>query len=347
MAIVWGDVINNLQVGVEVVTETPSINVLNVIGNFYVNVTTGYYNDNQHLTVSGSRAGEWDYYLSSGTAYPLFIGSVRIDSQWQTPSGGPTYQFYGRITGVYTGIEPEVNYYWTLPPQTVYAPTITATSVSNITTSSVTINQNGVNANGSAIDAIQVQVSTSSSFATVQHDLTGATYSPSITGLTRGTQYYARSRVHNALGWSAWTAGVGFRTLATVPAAPAAPALSSTTPTTLVATWVAPDNGGSAITGYDLQYARDAAFTVGVITLAGVSSPRTITGLTSATRYWVRVRAKNVVGVSGWSSAATVTTRPGIHVRVAGTWRTAIPWVRVAGTWRQARAWVRVAGTWR
>lgn len=345
MAIYWGTVINNLQVGVEVVTETPSINVLNVIGNFYVNVTTGYYNDKQHLTVAGSRVGEWDYVLSSGTAYPLFIGSVRIDSQWQTPAGGPTYQFYGRITGVYTGIEPEVNYFWALPPQTVYAPTISTTSVSNITTSSVTVNQNGVNANGSAIDAIQVQVSRSSSFATVQHDLTGATYSPSITGLTRGTQYYARSRVHNALGWSAWTAGVGFRTLATVPAAPAAPALSSTTPTTLVATWVAPDTGGSPVTGYNLRYATNSSFT-GATTMAA-SSPKTLTGLAPATTYYVQVQAVNAVGVSAWSPAASVTTRPGIHVRINGVWRTAIPWVRVNGVWKQARAWTRVAGTWR
>lgn len=53
------------------------------------------------------------------------------------------------------------------------------------------------------------------------------------------------------------------------------------------------DDGGSGITGYTLQRADDAGFSVNVATIAVTGGSNTVTGLTSGKKYFWRATAKN------------------------------------------------------
>ncbi len=70
--------------------------------------------------------------------------------------------------------------------------------------------------------------------------------------------------------------------------------------------WAAAASGGTP-TGYDLRY--KAAGGDNWTTVANVSSPYTLDGLTPNTVYKVKVRAKNSAGASGWSDKGKDTTQ--------------------------------------
>ena len=95
-----------------------------------------------------------------------------------------------------------------------------------------------------------------------------------------------------------------------MPSAPAAPVLEARN-AALAVSWTAPaDNGGSAITDYDLRYREkpasgDPAWTELDDTTASTATTATITGLTSGTEYEVQVRAQNAIGEGPWSPTAT------------------------------------------
>ncbi len=92
---------------------------------------------------------------------------------------------------------------------------------------------------------------------------------------------------------------------AAVPAAPAAPTLT-VGDTQLTATWTTPNNnGGSPITGYELQYKVSTATSWTLITSGITGASHTITELTNGTSYDVRVRAVNGAGNGQWSTPTT------------------------------------------
>ncbi|WP_446830451.1 fibronectin type III domain-containing protein [Candidatus Foliamicus sp.] len=99
---------------------------------------------------------------------------------------------------------------------------------------------------------------------------------------------------------------------ATVPSAPAAPTLEAGDQRIAV-TWSAPaDDGGSAITGYTVQWkAGDGAWPepgpMDSVELGASSTSFNIDGLSNGTTYEVRVLASNAVGDGAWSDAARAT----------------------------------------
>ncbi|MGI9256995.1 MAG: BspA family leucine-rich repeat surface protein, partial [Salinispira sp.] len=135
-----------------------------------------------------------------------------------------------------------------------------------------------------------------------------------ITGLTNGTEYEVRVYAVNAIG----TGNPATDTATTPigpPSMPNAPRLT-VGDTQLTATWTAPNDGGSAITSYDVQYSSDSGtnWTLVADPIAGTAASYTITGLTNdGTSYDVQVRAKNAVledagngaGIGDWSASAT------------------------------------------
>ena len=98
------------------------------------------------------------------------------------------------------------------------------------------------------------------------------------------------------------------------PNRPAAPAVTLTPASgQITATWAAPANGGSEITGYDVEW-KTAAQTWAEAATAGQSDTAAadatgheITGLTNDTAYTVRVRAGNAAGDGPWSAEASET----------------------------------------
>jgi predicted phage tail protein len=132
------------------------------------------------------------------------------------------------------------------------------------------------------------------------------------TGLVTGTRYWYRVRAYNSVGNSAYSGVAGATTLQ-LPAAPSNMAATAVSPSAVDVTWT--DNSSNE-TSFRLERAPDAAGAPGTYTLvatlgADVTSYR-VTGLTSARRYWFRVRAQNSVGNSAFAAATSATTLPPI-----------------------------------
>ena len=132
---------------------------------------------------------------------------------------------------------------------------------------------------------------------------------------TNGVEYDVQVRAVNAAGDGLWSATISGapRTM------PAAPTIASVTPDdeTLTIAWSpSADDGGSAITSYDVRYIRsdapdkaDANWTVRVDIEISGSQPYALAGLTNGVRYDVGLRAVNAAGDGPWSTISTDTPR--------------------------------------
>ena len=131
--------------------------------------------------------------------------------------------------------------------------------------------------------------------------------------LTPSKSYQVQVRATNAEGMGGWSAaGTATTPAATTPDAPAAPAVLGTpgSETSLDVSWDAPYDGGSTITGYDIQYRTAAAGGAAAGSWtdhphSGTGRTATIGSLTMGTRYEVQVRATNGRGTGGWSASGS------------------------------------------
>ncbi len=147
------------------------------------------------------------------------------------------------------------------------------------------------------------------------------------TGLTPETTYTYRLRAANSIGDAAWSNEAPETT-----PAPGAPEPVSDLSATWDATnggtdidlsWTAPNNNGSAITGYRLER-KAGTGNYGLVssTISATSTTYTDTGLTPATQYTYRIRARNSVGNAAWSnesSAMTGTAAPAAVSNLSAT----------------------------
>ncbi len=129
-----------------------------------------------------------------------------------------------------------------------------------------------------------------------------------ITGLTNGSSYEVQVRARNSAGTGGWSDSALASPVA-VPHAPNAPGLTPEN-SQLTVYWTAPtSDGGSAITGYELQYRQYSSdggttWSDPPIEVAAPATKTIITGLSNGSSYEVQVRAINAQGAGGWSDSA-------------------------------------------
>ena len=214
------------------------------------------------------------------------------------------------------------------------APTITAATAGN---ASATVTWTAPAASGgSAITSYQIVATPTGPGAVITRTGIGAAVrTATITGLTNGTTYTLQVRAVNAVGLGALSAPSSAVTPVTVPGTPTAVSATRGN-TTADVTWVAPaSDGGSAITGYNLQV-RIGATVVRTINLLTTATSTTVTGLNNGTAYNFRVQAVNAVGtgpLSAASAAVTPATLPGAPQIGAATSGGAGGAVNATATW--------------
>src|SRR5262249_54035796 len=154
---------------------------------------------------------------------------------------------------------------------------------------------------------------------------TSTTAACTATGLTNGTTYFFRVAATNAIGTGSYSAVSSGATPIGGPGAPTG--VTGTAGNAQVAlAWTAPtSNGGSAITGYQVQVATSTAGPFSNAAGCGTASPTpscTATGLTNGTTYFFKVAATNANGTGSYSAASSGVTPaglPGAPTGVTGT----------------------------
>lgn len=141
-----------------------------------------------------------------------------------------------------------------------------------------------------------------------------------ISGLVNGTPYTVRVAAVNAVGQGPYVTS-GSTTPSTTPDAPAAPSVVSNGSGSVTVTWVAPADGGAAITSYLVE--RSAAPYLSWDTVGTLSAPTLITPavVTNGTAYKFRVTAENLNGfgpASAWSTPFTNTVVPEAVTALSG-----------------------------
>ena len=173
--------------------------------------------------------------------------------------------------------------------------------------------------------------------------------SASFTG-TRGSSYTFGGRM-DQLPYSGLSASVSttVKIPTGLPTAPGRPSATNITTVGVSISWVAPSsNGGSSVTGYQLQRYKGSSAS-GTPEATGTYTSRAVTysSLTPGTQYTFRVRARNANGYGPYSTIRTIRTKNAVWVRVSGVWKQAVPYVKHNGTWKEATAMVRHNGSWR
>ncbi len=162
----------------------------------------------------------------------------------------------------------------------------------------------------SGATSYKLQVGTDSTFAggIIVNDSTLTDTSRAVTGLTFSTKHFWRVAAKSAGGTSAWSSLRRFTTLA----APAAPALLSPAdgvlgqPFSLSLLWQTSASAAS----YTVEVGTDSAFAGGIIFSDSTFTDTTasLSGLSIGTKYFWRVRGKNVAGVGTWAGPWDFTT---------------------------------------
>ncbi|MFI5496817.1 fibronectin type III domain-containing protein [Actinoplanes sp. NPDC051859] len=162
---------------------------------------------------------------------------------------------------------------------------------------------------GSTITRYEVSTDNGVNWATIATSAgNGGTRTATVTGLTNTTTYQVKVRAVNSVGDGAASTA---SSVTPAPVAPGAPTGLTALPgdTTATVTFTPPvDNGGSAITDYQVSTDNGVNWTTVQTTAFGSTQRRTtVTSLTNNQLYQVRVRAVNGVGPGTQSAAATVT----------------------------------------
>ncbi len=258
---------------------------------------------------SATGATDYDLDVATDSGFGSIIGSytnISLTSKSVTGLGAGTTYYYRVRSLNSSGTSSNSNSISTI---TVPADP-TATAASSITQSSFTANWNSATG---ATD-YDLDVATDSGFGSIIGSYTNISLtSKSVTGLGAGTTYYYRVRSLNSSGTSSNSNSIS---TITVPTDPIATAASSITQSGFIANW----NSVTGATDYDLDVATDSGFgsIIGLYTNISLTS-KSVTGLTSGTTYYYRVRSNNASGTSSNSNSISTITIPADPIAIAAS----------------------------
>jgi subtilisin family serine protease len=183
----------------------------------------------------------------------------------------------------------------------------------------ITLVWSAPNNGGSAITGYKIErespVGAGFSIIVTNTGSTLTTYSD--TGLTDNTQYNYRVSAINAIGTGTASASANTTTLIiqTIPSPVTGFTATAISTSQINLSWSAPNNGGSAITDYLIQYklSTDASYTTFADNVSG-STGGTVTGLANGLSYDFIVSAVNGIGTGPASNVATATTFSAIPI---------------------------------
>jgi hypothetical protein len=242
---------------------------------------------------------------NSGPWVPATIDPATAAQTTQTATGltnGTPYSFrVAAVNGVGIGLpsDPSAS---VIPATVPGAPTgITADRGNGQATVSWGV---PLSTGGSAITGYVLQYSPTGATTTTTLTVGPGISSETVTGLTNGTEYTFEVRAVNDVGAGAPASSAVIP--ATLPDAPTGvTAIGGTAEATVE--WGDPlSDGGSQVTGYELQYSDDGGSTWAPEAPLTATSPQTVTGLADGIEYTFRVRAVNAVGSGPWAASNTV-----------------------------------------
>ncbi|MBU6144463.1 MAG: fibronectin type III domain-containing protein, partial [Acidobacteria bacterium] len=147
-----------------------------------------------------------------------------------------------------------------------------------------------------------------SSWTLIQKEISPAR-SISVADLKPATKYSFRVRAVNSKGMSKVSPILSIATSPTVPGIPTGLAVKSQTASATVLSWTAPNNGGSRLTDYMIEFSLDEGQSWQVLTKGLWTIPiYKLVNLKPKTSYLFRVSAKNSVGLGAVSQNIAVVT---------------------------------------
>jgi pectin methylesterase-like acyl-CoA thioesterase len=290
---------------------------LSDFGSTTVNATSS----EQSYTVSGTDLIS-DLVMTAPANFEISTtsGSGFNSSITLTPSGGSiaTTNVYVRFAPLSTGIKSGNITHTSTAASTqnvaasgigVNIPTLNTPTVSAVTINSATLGGTIVSDNGSTVTAsgVAYAVSINPTSPTVETSpLVGSgALTVDVTGLSSNTLYHYRAYAANAVG-TGYASDTAFTTFSNAPTANAATAIGAAG---FTANWNAVS--GSEAVSYRFDVSADSgfgSFVTGYENLTVAGTTQAVTGLSSLTAYYYRVRAVNAAGTSDNSAIITVVT---------------------------------------
>jgi phosphodiesterase/alkaline phosphatase D-like protein len=277
---------------------------------------------------------------NASTGATTYILAVATDSIFRLPVPGYNNLNVGNVlTQNVTGLTPSTTYYYRLRASnaggtsansnSIVVTTLVPIPLAPVATPASNVGQTFFTANwdtSAGATSYFLDVATDTNFISIVAGYgnlnAGNVQSAGIVGLSGGTKYFYRVRGDNAGGTSGNSNTVSVTTVVATPPSPVATPGTNVTQTSFTANW----NGSAGATAYFLDLATDTNFTAILPAYnnmnVGNVLAQNVTGLTAGTKYFYRVRGRNVGGTSGNSnivSVRTVVATPAAPVATGGT----------------------------
>jgi hypothetical protein len=349
VATTYGPVEQHEAVGINFVVTAETDTSITYEIRYYAQCVEWGFADNQTMTFTGAYASSQDFYFNVPGPSTTVSQLVRTVTHTRTKvyGGGPSYTYTAGVTGQYLGGTPSHSRTFTVPARPASVPDQTPKpTYSNLTSSSVQVNWVAPDSNGDTIDYYRIQISTSSSFSTVLADIYGnLDRVHTFTGLARHTTYYIRVKAINGVGGGAWSPTLTILTLSTAPDAPAIPAVSEIGSNSARGTWVAPNNGGASITGYQLQIWKSGYYSSAIL-YSTTALTLLVLSLDADSNYNFHVRAINSIGAGDWSPTRVFDTLAGVRLGLDGVWEAVDAYYGKSGAYVKVVPHFGIGGGW-